>query len=182
MKFTLDNPEELKSRRCQLGMTVKDVANISRVDYKKLIDMERAKYKKIDAPMLEAVCYALKLHPMQVSSDYEPPASPRVTHVAVNGRMIADYLETMDMNAFELANKAGISHGFVYGPAAYDSQTLPAEAARKLAHAMGMRGQELAPALGVWPGPEGEEMSEFYGRDFSQYGAERAEDVVPLPK
>jgi hypothetical protein len=90
MKFRLTDPDALATRRRQLGMTVKDVVELSRVDYGKILDLERAKYKRLDALLLEAVCYALGIHPMHVSDAYEPPAIPRLSYVAVDGRRVAE--------------------------------------------------------------------------------------------
>jgi hypothetical protein len=44
---------------------------------------------------------------------------------------------------------------------------------------MGLRAYELAPALGIWPGPEGEDM---YGDLLGPYGGKTPEDVSPLPE
>jgi transcriptional regulator with XRE-family HTH domain len=178
MKFRLTHPDLLASHRRALGMTIKDVADLSRVDYSKIQDFERSKYKKIDAPILEAVCYALGLHPLQVSDDYEPPSAPRLSYVAVDGRHVAGYLEREGISALELAKRASISHNYVYGPTSYDQQTIPADAARKLAKAMGLRGYELAPVLAIYPSPDGEEM---FGDVLSEYGGFTPNEVRPLP-
>jgi hypothetical protein len=148
-------------------MTIKDVADLSRVDYSKIQDFERSKYKKIDAPILEAVCYALGLHPVQVSDDYEPPPAPRLSYVAVDGRRVAAHMEAEDENAVQFARRAGVNQNLIYGITRYNQQTIPAEAARKIAKAMGLRAYELAPALGIYKGP---------------YGGETPENVSPLPE
>jgi transcriptional regulator with XRE-family HTH domain len=179
MKFKLTSPERIGSRRRELAMTLKDLASISRVDYTRLIDMERAKYKRIDALFLEAVAYALRIHPSERSEDYEPPAISRLSYVGVDGRQIAAYLESEGISANELARRAGISHNYVYGVVSYDIQTIPADVARKLAKAMGYRGFEFAPALYMYPGPDGE----MAYRDIaSAYGGPTPDDVEPLPK
>jgi transcriptional regulator with XRE-family HTH domain len=179
MKFTLTHPDLLASRRRELSMTIKDVADLSRIDYNKIQDFERAKYKRVDAPLLEAVCYALQIHPLQVSDDYEPPTPPRLSYVAVDGKRVAEHMEEEGENAVQFARRAGVNQNLIYGITRYNQQTIPAEAARKIAKAMGIRAYEMAPALAIYPGPDGEEM---YGDLLGSYGGETPEDVSPLPE
>jgi transcriptional regulator with XRE-family HTH domain len=86
MKFKLTYPERIGSRRRELGMTRYDLARISRVAYSKLTDLERNKYKRVDALVFEAVAFALRIHPLELSAEYEPPEMPTIRHVAVDGR------------------------------------------------------------------------------------------------
>jgi transcriptional regulator with XRE-family HTH domain len=159
-------------------MTKKDVADLSRVDYNKIQDLERKKYKRIDAPILEAVCYALRIHPLELSQDYEPPTMPTLTHVAVDGWRIANYLEGEGISALELSKRAGVEHEYVYNAARYDQQTLPADVARKVAKAMGLRGYELAPVLAIYPDPDGEAV---YADVLVEYGGPTPDEISPLP-
>ena len=149
MRFKLTFPERIGSRRRELGMTRYDLARISRVSYSKLTDLERSRYKRVDALVLEAVAMALRIHPLELSAEYEPPANPAITHVAVDGRRIADYLEGEGISALELSKRAGVKHEYVYNVARYDQQTLPADVARKLAKAMGLRRVMSLPRY--WP-------------------------------
>ena len=180
MKFRLTHPDLLIHRRRELGLTIKGVADISRLDYSKVQNFERGLVKKVEAPTLEAVCYALGLNPLVVSEDYEPPFFPRFFYVAVDGKRVAAHMEAKGENAVEFARRAGVDKNLVYGLTRYNQETIPADAARKIAKAMALRGFELAPALGIFPGPDGEPVDEFYGRKFGQYGGETLEDVSSL--
>ena|SRR5918993_1068656 len=179
MRFKLTYPERIVSRRRELGMTIKDVADISRVDYKKVQDFELKRYKRVEAVHLEAICYALQIHPLELSADYEPPTMPRLTYVGVDGNQIGDYLKTEGISGLEFAKRARIKHDFIYGITRYGQYAIPADVARKIAKAMGLRGFELAPALGIYPGPHGEET---YGDLLGEYGGETPEDVNPIPE
>jgi ribosome-binding protein aMBF1 (putative translation factor) len=178
VKFRLDYPEAISVRRREIGMNRAELARISRVDYTKIRDMEHARYKRIDAPILEAVAFALKMHPAQISNDYEPPEYPEVRFVGVNARMVRDHLDREGISGTEFAKRAGVSHNHIYGLINYGQQTVPADVARKLAREMGFRGFEFAPALGLYKAPDGEMMlDELVGR----YGGSTPEDVEPLP-
>jgi hypothetical protein len=82
---------------------------------------------------------------------------------------VKDYLEREGINPNELARRAGVRNDHTYGLAHYDRRTIPVDVARKLAHTMGLRGFELAPALGIYPGLGGEEV---YGDLLDDYVAE----------
>jgi hypothetical protein len=71
-----------------------------------------------------------------------------------------------------------VDQNYVYGIASYGQQTIPADVARKVAKAMGLRCYELAPVLAIYPGPDGEEV---HGEVLGEYCGPTPDEVSSLP-
>lgn len=110
MRFLLSYPHEIERRRRELGMSLQDVATISRISYTQLQDIERGRIQTLAAPVLDALAETLDCDASRFSADWFPPHAPRVTMVYVRAEMIREYLDKSGLNAHELARRADVPH------------------------------------------------------------------------
>jgi ribosome-binding protein aMBF1 (putative translation factor) len=151
MRFLLSYPHEIERRRRELGMSLQDVATISRISYTQLQDIERGRIQTLAAPVLDALAETLDCDASRFSADWFPPHAPRVTMVYVRAEMVREYLDKSGLNANELARRADVPPPIVYGFRCRGKRSCRAPHAEKLARAMGVAPSEFAPALAVYP-------------------------------
>jgi len=150
-RFHLSYPHEVRRRREEIGMSLQDLCNISRVEYTKLQDIERGKVQHIDSPTMEALLDALDADGESFSYDYAPADYPSVTRVFVRVEVLENYIAEHGLNANEFAARAGVPASTIYGFTRRGKRACRATQAAKIAKAMNIPVEEFAAVLGLYP-------------------------------
>jgi transcriptional regulator with XRE-family HTH domain len=153
MRYTIDHPEMINSRRHQLGISLTELARMVGVSSDRILSYEQGRARQMDAPTLTTIAEVLDCDPTLFSSEYRDP-DWHLSTAAINVNLIHDYLSRTNTSANQLALEARVNPSIVYGLTRKGRRSCRAISVMKLAKAMGVDPGERSPALAMYPPAE----------------------------
>jgi transcriptional regulator with XRE-family HTH domain len=156
MRFTYEDNKILRLRN-EAAYSRELVARMARISSDMLNKVERNKMQTLEDRVMEGIAFALGVHPNDISPDYYPPTIPYVRRIRYNREMLRSRREALGLTLREVAEAAGVGLETVHH-LEHRKDTARPETVRRVARALGLKPQDVSPALATFSSPEEREL------------------------
>jgi transcriptional regulator with XRE-family HTH domain len=147
---------EIKRLREENHWSREMLARIARCSVSTLYLLENERRDKADEKLIERISAAFAVSPRVIAPDYVPPTAPYTSRVRYNRNMLKNRRSELGLTLDEVARKAGLSKEAI-GKLEHKDSCEPATI-RKVARALGLVLEEVAPVFKAFPGAQEREL------------------------
>jgi transcriptional regulator with XRE-family HTH domain len=143
---------ELKRLREENHWSREMLARIARCSVSTLYLLENERRDRVDEKLIERLASAFGVSPRVIAPDYVPPTAPYTNRVRYDTNMLRNRRSELGLTLDEVARKAGLSKEAI-GKLEHKDSCEP-ETIRKVAKALGLVLEDVAPVFASFPGPD----------------------------